>query len=145
MVNGVYKPTYNWGAPPCRVGGFTTDFTTKRMVFIAPKKHPWTWSSWSCSQLKMLVFSLKMDENGHFTWTLSTKKVAFNGTVFRDRIASPWQVEVAFRDISGLGRSLHRWKTRKNINEIVNGMYIVVDTNVIVSIYIYIYDYYIYI
>ena len=22
IVNGVYKPTYNWGAPSCMVGGF---------------------------------------------------------------------------------------------------------------------------
>ena len=38
IVNGVYKPTYNWGAQPCRNDGFSwifqhAMFDDRRVVF----------------------------------------------------------------------------------------------------------------
>ena len=41
-VNGVYKPTYNWGGPSCR--GYNGDFRDTMAIMAISSKIPANWT-----------------------------------------------------------------------------------------------------
>ena len=120
---GLELPPKKMGIWPI-VGGFDHPFYHwEFLVIFAPWKHPWTWShghvhnsKWFCFHWKWafhMFFSLNMDEHAHFHMDLSTKKLHSMAQFFpgQDRFTSTGRSSV--KNISGLGRSLHRWKTKK--------------------------------